>query len=378
MASSTTMPRAISMPASLARRVSGRMPTARLRLRSEAPPVRSGAADDIVVGIIVPSYREEPEVILRTLLSAALQTHRRKWITLLLDDPAVPLTVEQHALLEGGRAAPSRVTHFLAPLLTLARAAATSNDPRGALTSLHVECGRHFMTAAECWPQDDHENRLFIERVLQARARGHFDRADELRAAPPNTDESRREIERLVDLFSPAVRSFERKRYENLSHALNKAMNLNTYIGLLGRRLVEENRPDGLYLVPSASAVALPTAKYLVTLDADSILVPEYVEVLAGIMETPGQERVAVVQTPYAATPGAVSALERIAGATTDVQRLLHQGYTRFNGTFWVGANAVLRVEALQDIRQPFTERGHKLFRYIQDRTVIEDTEFDD
>src|SRR5699024_6329649 len=57
------------------------------------------------------------------------------------------------------------------------------------------------------------------------------------------------------------------------------------------------------------------------------------------------------------------------------VQRLLHQGYTRFHGTFWVGANAVLRVQALEDIRQPFTERGHRLFRYIQDRTVIEDTE---
>ena len=56
------------------------------------------------------------------------------------------------------------------------------------------------------------------------------------------------------------------------------------------------------------------------------------------------------------------------------MQRLLHQGYTRFDGTFWVGANAVLRVEALLDIRQPFTERGHRLYRFIQDRTVIEDT----
>jgi hypothetical protein len=57
------------------------------------------------------------------------------------------------------------------------------------------------------------------------------------------------------------------------------------------------------------------------------------------------------------------------------VQRLLHQGYTRFEGTFWVGANAVLRIEALHDIRQPFTERGHQLFGFIQDHTVIEDTE---
>ena len=161
-----------------------------LRLRSEFPRALSGAAENTVVGIIVPSYREEPEVIHRTLLSAALHTHPRKWITLLLDDPAVPLTAEQHALLERGRAAPGRVTQFLAPLLTLARAAATSNDPRGALKSLHVECGRYLMTVAAGWSRDDHENRLFIERVLQARARGHFDRADELRAQLPSPDEA--------------------------------------------------------------------------------------------------------------------------------------------------------------------------------------------
>jgi cellulose synthase/poly-beta-1,6-N-acetylglucosamine synthase-like glycosyltransferase len=346
-----------------------------LRLRFEAPPPRSAAAADVDVGILVPSYREEADVIHRTLLSAALQTHRRKWITLLLDDPQVPATPEHRTLLEGGRTAPARVAAFLAPLLALARAAAGSDDPRNALRSLHATCARYLTDAADRWPSDDHENRLFRERVLRARADLHLDRADRLAEEPAGPERARREIAELIELYAPMVRSFERKRYQNLSHAPNKAMNLNTYIGLLGRRLAEESRPEGRYLVSHAAAEAFPTASYLVTLDADSILLPEYVEVLAGIMEAPGQDRVAVVQTPYAATPGAASPLERIAGATTDVQRLLHQGCTRFDGTFWVGANAVLRVEALQDIRQPFTERGHRLYRYIQDRTVIEDTE---
>src|SRR5207245_10487229 len=43
--------------------------------------------------------------------------------------------------------------------------------------------------------------------------------------------------------------------------------------------------------------------------------------------------------------------------------------------TFWVGANALLRRAALEDIREDVEERGHPVVRYIQDRTVIEDTE---
>jgi cellulose synthase/poly-beta-1,6-N-acetylglucosamine synthase-like glycosyltransferase len=43
--------------------------------------------------------------------------------------------------------------------------------------------------------------------------------------------------------------------------------------------------------------------------------------------------------------------------------------------TFWVGANALLRMSALDDIRRVEVERGHEVSKFIQDRTVIEDTE---
>jgi len=82
-----------------------------------------------------------------------------------------------------------------------------------------------------------------------------------------------------------------------------------------------------------------------------------------------------VAQTPYAAFAQAPSRLERLAGATTDVQLLLHQGFTHYGATFWVGANAVIRHAALLDIEEQGTERGFVVRRFIQDRTVIEDTE---
>ena len=48
--------------------------------------------------------------------------------------------------------------------------------------------------------------------------------------------------------------------------------------------------------------------------------------------------------------PGSATRIERIAGATTDLQHIVHQGMTHYDATFWVGANAVLRKRALDDI----------------------------
>ncbi|MBW2257380.1 MAG: glycosyltransferase family 2 protein, partial [Deltaproteobacteria bacterium] len=79
--------------------------------------------------------------------------------------------------------------------------------------------------------------------------------------------------------------------------------------------------------------------------------------------------------TPYHTYPGAPGMLERVAGATTDIQYLIHQGFTHFRATFWVGANALLRRTALEDIRVHDQERGFQIVRFIEDRTVIEDTE---
>jgi cellulose synthase/poly-beta-1,6-N-acetylglucosamine synthase-like glycosyltransferase len=112
-----------------------------------------------------------------------------------------------------------------------------------------------------------------------------------------------------------------------------------------------------------------------VTLDADSLLHPAYALRLAGVMEREENRSLAVIQTPYSAIPDPVRALERVAGATTDVQYVIDQGSTVCDAAFWIGANAMLRREALEDIAEWDDERGYAIRRYIQDRTVIEDTE---
>src|SRR3989442_1216768 len=156
-------------------------------------------------------------------------------------------------------------------------------------------------------------------------------------------------------------------------------MNLNSYLGLMGRSFRDVVTPAVQMLCEEAdqalAELSVPDADYVLMLDADSILHPDYAIRLTHFMEQPGHERIAVAQTPYNAFPNAAGALERIAGATTDIQYVIHQGFTHYRATFWVGANALARKRALEDIAVVDVERGYPIRKFIQDRTVIEDTE---
>src|SRR5690606_37916964 len=46
-----------------------------------------------------------------------------------------------------------------------------------------------------------------------------------------------------------------------------------------------------------------------------------------------------------------------------------------YNATFWVGANAVIRKKALEDVVETEFVGGFEIKRFVQDHTVIEDTE---
>src|SRR5881409_2893417 len=155
-------------------------------------------------------------------------------------------------------------------------------------------------------------------------------------------------------------------------------MNINTYIALMGGRFRE--RADGTRLLleracPNEPGLAFDDSDYVVVLDADTVVHPEYVLTLAHSLSRPEHRRVAVIQTPYSAFPGSARLLESVAGATTDIQYQVHQGFTYFGATFWVGANAMIRKAALEEIVEVRQERGFEVRVFIHDRTVIEDTE---
>ncbi|PYM29686.1 MAG: glycosyl transferase [Candidatus Rokuibacteriota bacterium] len=347
------------------------------------------------VTVLVPAYMEEAPVVRKTLLSAALQAYPNRRIVLLIDDPPRPTNPHDLASVSAMRRLPEEIEDLLRePGQRCAEAFAAFGERQASgpadlahelrrLSRLYRDIGAWFQTRAAEHPITDHVEELFVEMVYRAQARRCFMRSDELGRSPTSShldDEALITAYRwLASLFDVSVSSFERKRYDNLSHATNKAMNLNSYLGLMGRSFREVVMPEGQWLLeetgPARADLSVPDADYVLMVDADSILHPEYTIRLAHFMEQPGHETIAVAQTPYNAFPKAAGALERIAGATTDIQYIIHQGFTHYRATFWVGANALARKRALEDIAVVEVERGYPIRKFIQDRTVIEDTE---
>ena len=94
---------------------------------------------------------------------------------------------------------------------------------------------------------------------------------------------------RLAWTFRGELTWFERKLYSSLSQESNKAMNLNSYIGLMGHSFDVRQTPEGQVLAPAGNtgSLVIPDADYLLTLDADSIILPEYCLRLVYVMSQP-------------------------------------------------------------------------------------------
>jgi len=346
--------------------------------------------------VLVPSYKEETAVIRQTLLSAALLEYPAKRVVLLIDNPPDSRNAEDQRLLNTTRQLvvdlqalfqhPAEcLAQELEGFLTRSRQAKLDlAAERRRVSSLYMEVSEWFeaqakrLACSRSQPGSEHVDRFFRDKVLLLPAAVNRARADRIRNGTETVAELHREYRRLASLFRTTFVSFERKRYVNCSHAPNKAMNLNTYISLIGKSFKEETRRDGCHLVIAdkceQGASHVPPCKYILTLDADSVVLWDYALRLTEIMRAKGNENLAVVQTPYSAYPGAPGLIERVAGATTDIQYLSHQGMTFFDATSWVGANALLRLAALRDISTEIVERDYVFKVYIQDTTLIEDT----
>jgi len=353
------------------------------------------------VSILVPSYKEEHAVIRQTLLSAALTEYPQKDIVLLIDDPYRAKALEDMLSLEKTRLIPSEMQalfdapaahHIAAQQAFKARQREGTIHPGIELNRLSIayeEAALWLEKLATQFAAGRAENALpyaekfFINSILLAPAKSHRMLAEQLRrkiARPSSIDEAylERHYARLAALFNVKFSSFERKKYTTLSHEANKAMNLNSYLSLMGKSWKEVEKKNGIALCqcsPEEADFTIPYSDYVNTIDADSLMLSDYLLRLVHIIEQPENARVAVIQSPHSSFPGCPHALERVAGASIDVQFLNHQGYAYWGAASWVGANALLRRRALEDIKETVVENGNPVAIYIQDRTVIEDTE---
>ncbi|MFJ3383316.1 MULTISPECIES: glycosyltransferase family 2 protein [unclassified Curtobacterium] len=386
-----------------------------------------GEGHESPLTVLVPSYAEEPDVVATTLWSAALQEYPSLRVVLLVDDAPFPTDPETLDKLQRTRAVAATIQNQLAPAAErfqealLSAEVEASHTPVATVDSLRTLVEHHRW--ADAWLRRharehdvvDHVDHFFHDQVLVALADelrltsealeaaivdaldadandGANDGANATATAGAGAGAgqgallteipSTRVVElqrRLAWTFTAEITTFERKRFANLSDEANKAMNLNSYIGLLGGAYAFDETASGTILRtvsdPADADLVVPASDYVLTLDADSVLLRDYCLRLVYFLEQPENARVAVTQTPYSSFRGAATRIERLAGATTDIQHILHQGMSRHNATFWVGANAVIRTRALRDIEEVETVGGFEVKRYVQDRTVIEDTE---
>lgn len=345
------------------------------------------------ITVLVPSYNEEVSVIRKTLLSAALQEFPDIRVMLLLDDNPNATRADDRTRIEATRALVDEIPAFLSE--PHAYALALRDDVMGAGTDdMHRTVSK--IAAAYRWSAawlektaeqeviEDHVDVFFADQVLRALAADLRAAAEEMiasfeRSGAISSERLEQLCNRLVWMFGAEFGVFERKRYISLSREPNKAMNLNSYIGLMGGMYRHVETADGMALLPAEDPAhadfVVRDSDFILTLDADSILLREYCSRLVYFLQQPDNADVAVVQTPYSSFRGAPTRLERLAGATTDIQHIIHQGMSHYGATFWVGANAVIRKKALEDIVEREFIGGFEIRRYVQDHTVIEDTE---
>jgi len=347
------------------------------------------------ITVLVPSYDEEPQVIRKTLLSAALQEYPKIKVVLLLDDDYRKVKPNKLERFQTAQSLGKDIQQLLAEPYNKFNKALKQFEQNNKsdiitggeilkISSQYTEASAWLNKMAEKETIEDHVDVFFADQVFRKLA-------NELELVATALNTSHKEnasitktkaihlYTRLTWIFGAELDVFERKRYASLSHELNKAMNINSYIGLMGGNYIKEETPEGIVLIPTtkptSNTLNIPDSEFILTLDADSILLQEYCLRLVYLMQQPDNADVAVSQTPYSSFRGASTRIERLAGATTDVQHILHQGMTFYGATFWVGANAVIRKKALEDIVEKEWVGGYEIKRYVQDRTVIEDTE---
>src|SRR5262249_51370629 len=106
------------------------------------------------------------------------------------------------------------------------------------LAELLRETAEWFAQQARRHEIHDHSDRLFVELTFLVESRRFQQNAERLTnladAGSVDVSTLHAEYRRLARRFDVTLRSFERKRYANLSHEPNKAMNLNSYLGLMG------------------------------------------------------------------------------------------------------------------------------------------------
>ena len=317
--------------------------------------------------VIVPSYREEPRVVRQTLLSAALQEYPGLRVVAPDRRPAATrATPRSSSSLESARALPGEIDALLERPAALRGGARRLRVDRRLAGHEPVAEDLELLAAtyddAVAWLRDmadgedvvDHADAFLVDEVVLA-PRRRPRRPTPRPCATHRRGRAEISAARMRQLYRRLVWIFRAELIELRAQALRLALARAEQ----GDEPQQLHRPDGRPLPrsarPPAARSTFRCAAATFDLDgprprlraharrrqhAAAGVLPAARRLHASSPRTPTSRS---SQTPYSAYRGAPTRLERIAGATTDLQHIVHQGMTHYGATFWVGANAVLR-----------------------------------
>ena len=344
--------------------------------------------------VLVPSYKEQPGVIRQTLISAALVEYPGRRVVLLLDDPPAPTTGEDAALLGSARRLPGELQALLdvpadhlgrelAAYGERARAGAVAPDAEAVRLARLYDWAAGWLEAlaagfaAGGGAALSHTDRLFADRVLLAPARAHRAWAEELRRSVPDDGRIAREYRRLAALFrvelaelraqalrQPVARAQQGDEPQQLSRARRRRLPRGGAAGRRPPRAVRSRRGDG-------AGPRRHLRRHAGRRQPGDLGLRAAARAGHGAAgRRADRDRADALHGGYPTRRRCSSGRPR---ASTDAQFFSHQGMAHFGASFWVGASALMRRAALEDIAIVREERGHPVRVYVDDRILIED-----
>ena len=213
--------------------------------------------------VLIPSYDEEISAIRKTIISALIQEYPKKHVVLLVDDkPNQPTLAGKQKLTKTRKIGVEIMRDFSEPrkrFSLVKNSAAIEKLPRKerqeAIASEYRWAVTWLQNFATNEVVEDHVDTFFVEQVLRSLAEDLALTAKALETSILSNeflsiDRLQELYQRLRWIFNGTVDVFERKIFASLSQEANKAMNLNSYIGLMGKSYRVRSTPDGGVLIP--------------------------------------------------------------------------------------------------------------------------------
>lgn len=315
--------------------------------------------------ILVPAYKEEVELLRRSLLSHMLQKYTNKGIVLLLgneyytdDDNTLKNTREAKVIVKNLNLEFQNKQDEVEELLRT-----PDRELLSSLKKIYCDISQWLSEKAEEISSSDIKyptDNYLVEECLLKLKDFYTQRCNTIETL--NSSELKTEAEYCRKIFSVQINVFMRTKYPNLEQEKTKAGNLTAYLPFINRAQLEKSgdEPDKMILIPGEENNKF---KYISIFDCDTIPKPGYLLRKIIYLEKDCNKEIGLIQSPYIVPDPEPSKTGSASGVHSFWFLPISIGLTSYGSSFWLGFNSCWRFDTLKQIPDFMAE------------TIIEDVE---